>query len=174
VARTRVVAIGQSATLALCFWSSRADALGFPNANVWMPVGLSTGYAVHDDPANGGLFGGELSIAHITDTGLWYGGYLDFIHDFGSDTERLSVGPEIGWNYLGVDAGFVLENGDRLRPGVALRPLLTMGIASLGIRGVKTFGDGGGAFVELGFLLKIPFPIADVGETNPDSERGEP
>jgi len=171
VARTGIAAIGSSAAALLCFWSNDAAATGYGDANVWMPVGLSTGYAFHTQGENGALIGAELSVVHLGDRYVWFGGYADFVADRGSDRARLSIGPEIGWKYFGIDGGFVLETGDRLRPGVALRPLLSAGFATLGLRGVKTFGDGGATLFELGFLLKIPIPIAVVDDSAPEPEK---
>jgi hypothetical protein len=156
--------LGSSAALVAIATPGRADAHGPPNANIWMPVGLSTGYSLHDDGPNGALLGPELSVVHITNDAVWYGGYADFVWDFGSDRQRLSIGPEFGWMWLGIDGGYVLEQGDKLRHGVALRPLLTIALLSIGFRGVKTFGDGGETLGEISILVKLPFPVAMASE----------
>jgi hypothetical protein len=66
--------------------------------------------------------------------------------------------------WLGIDGGYVLEQGDKLRHGVALRPLLTIALLSIGFRGVKTFGDGGETLGEISILVKLPFPVAMASE----------
>ena len=142
-----------------------------PDANIWMPVGLSTGYALHDldpnDIPNGALLGPEVSLVRITNDVVWYGGYVDFLWDFGSDRQRLSVGPEFGYSVLGIDGGYVLEQGDKLRHGLAVRPLLTLGVFGIGLRTVKVFGDGGETLAEINVLVKLPFPVANTHEHDP-------
>ena len=159
--------VGSSAALALIATAETARAHGLPDANIWMPVGLSTGYALHDKLPNGALLGPELSIVHITNQAVWYGGYADYLWDRGSDRQRLSVGPEVGYTYFGLDGGYVLEQGDKLRHGVALRPLLTIGFLAVGFRGVKVFGDGGETLGEISVLVKLPFPVASTHEHDP-------
>jgi hypothetical protein len=159
--------MGSSAALAVIVTAETTSAHGPPNANVWMPVGLSTGYALHDELPNGALIGAELSVVHITNQAVWYGGYVDYLWDRGSDRQRLSVGPEFGYTYFGIDGGYVLEQGDKLRHGVALRPLLTLAFLAVGFRGVKTFGDGGETLGEISVLVKLPFPVATTHEHDP-------
>ncbi len=156
--------VGSWAALAVVASAEGASAHGFPNANIWMPVGLSTGYSLHDDGPNGALLGPELSLVHITNDAIWYGGYTDFVWDLGSDRQRFSIGPEFGWTFVGLDAGYVLEQGDRIRHGVALRPLLTIAVVSVGFRGVKVFGDGGETLGEISVLVKLPFPVSTTRE----------
>ena len=156
--------VGSSAALAVALVPAKASAHGLPNANVWIPVGLSTGYALHDTLPNGALLGPELSVVRITNQGLWYGGYADFLWDLGSDRQRLSIGPEFGHTFFGIDGGYVLEQNDKLRHGVALRPLLTIALISVGFRGVKLFGAGGETLGEISVLVKLPFPVATATE----------
>src|SRR5262245_3889649 len=162
--------VGSSAVLAVVASPARASAHGLPDANIWMPVGLSTGYSLHDSGPNGALLGPELSLVHITNSSFWYGGYADFVWDLGSDRQRLSVGPEVGFGFFGIDGGYVLEQGEKLRHGVALRPLLTIALISIGFRGVKVFGDGGETLGEISVLVKLPFPVSTTSEhyTEPD------
>jgi hypothetical protein len=161
--------LGSSAALAAVLTSERASAHGL-NANVFMPVGLSTGYSLHDTGPNGALLGPELSVVHITSGAIWYGGYADFVWDLGSDRQRLSIGPEFGLMFFGIDGGYVLEQGDKLRHGVAIRPLLTIALISVGFRGVKVFGDGGETLGEISVLVKLPFPVAQTSEHYRDAE----
>lgn len=160
--------VGSPAVLAGVASPARASAHGLPDANIWMPVGLSTGYALHDNGPNGVLLGPELSVVHITNQAVWYGGYTDFVWDLGSDRQRLSIGPEFGYTFFGIDGGYVLEQGGKLRHGVALRPLVTIGILAVGFRGVKIFGDGGEMLGEISVLVKLPFPVVTTRERYPE------
>jgi hypothetical protein len=45
--------------------------------------------------------------------------------------------------------------------GIALRPMLTIGFASLYFRSVSLLGSNTDWFAELGLMLKLPMPLAN-------------
>jgi hypothetical protein len=136
-----------------------------------MPVGVSLGGALHPGGDSGFAVGGEVSIVHLGQgwlghTPTWHGGYVDAIYDPRSDMARFSVGPEIGDIIAGVDGGYVLETGrGGTFHGIALRGILTVGIAALFVRVEHLFGDAPDpTFVELGLLLKFPLRLVTQDE----------
>jgi hypothetical protein len=95
---------------------------------------------------------------------LWYGGYADGVGDASSGALRFSTGPEIGLGPYGIDAGYLMRiDGGELRHGFTIRPIMTIGIASIAGRYGHVFGaDRGAHFGEVSVLLK--FPIVLVGD----------
>ena len=84
----------------------------------------------------------------------WLGVYLDGVYYTRSGNARFTLGPEVGWNLLGLDGGVVLEDDHgKLSPGFAVRGLLTFGYVQLYLR-----GEAPGA-AEAGLLLKWPFEL---------------
>ena len=128
----------------------------------YLPIGLNLGAAIHPELEHGFLLGGEVSAAFLfTDTGLWSGFYADALWDFGPDSFRFSLGPEMGWGFLGLDVGYTGEVSDgRYHNGLQLRGLITMGFVAVYGRWVHRFGDvTEHDFGEVGLLLKWPIPV---------------
>jgi len=97
---------------------------------------------------------------HFSSASHSYAGiYGDALRDTASDTFRLSVGPELGKRFIGIDAGYVaeLDHGSIAHHGVAVRPFLTVSVLSLSARVGYLQGDGW--FGELGLLLKYPLAV---------------
>lgn len=157
-----------AAWLSAFVWASAPDAaLAEPStapAGLWMPVGANVGAAFHAGGI-GLVFGGEASVvSHGYYYDLWFGGYTDFLYDDRLDRFRLSMGPEIGWKYFGVDAGYLAEidvNGnDETHHGFTIRPMVSLGAVSLTLRYGHVFGSKQAEnFGELGALLKLPIPL---------------
>jgi hypothetical protein len=85
----------------------------------------------------------------------WFGGYVDGDYDFGTNTIRFTLGPEIGWDFLGLDGGVAVERTpDKTNVGYALRGVFTLAFVQ-GFERVEVFGDGS-AQVEAGVLVKRP------------------
>jgi hypothetical protein len=127
--------------------------------------GLDLGAALHPD-RTGLLIGGEASVPYFDmNRALWGGLYVDTAYDTANSSTRLSLGPEFGWMYFGGDAGFVHQfNGDGAeggsRNGIAVRPCLTIAIATLYFRHVEFLDDQPGSSInEFGLLIKYGFPI---------------
>jgi hypothetical protein len=103
--------------LALAPQTARAD------EGIAVFSGLTTGIGfLHqglDSP--GWTIGGEVSAVYYSedinilsgDGDVWAaGGYVDALWDFGSDSLRVSMGPELVWFFFGVDGGYLLQLHD--------------------------------------------------------------
>jgi hypothetical protein len=108
------------------------------------------------------VLGGELSVVSVSDA-FWLGAYLDAAHAFAIDETRLSIGPELGVRFLGLDGGYVLSFGGHRSPqhGVAIRPMLTFGIVTAYFRSSWLLGGHADWYGELGLLLKAPIVIGN-------------
>jgi hypothetical protein len=86
------------------------------------------------------------------------GGYADYLHDFGLGLHRISLGPEAGAYFAGIDAWPVIEPGQ----GTTELGARTRGFASLGFVAVYVgesyrFTSAHARWsTELGLLLKLP------------------
>jgi hypothetical protein len=156
-----------AAALAVPLHAEQALASGFNIGcvlcGVWLPVGPNVGIASRDDPV-GFLLGGEVSLVDLRDArethGAYWGAYADGLHDSGSHSWRLSIGPErVFCPYVGVDAGPVLSLGKQgTDVGARLRYFVAFPIAPY--FGVDLIATGKERFiVETGLLLKFPIPV---------------
>lgn len=157
------IAIAIACASATTLASARARA----DDDQWVfPVGVNVGGALHDHALPAGVvLGAEASAARVAAAWrvptFWRGAYVDGLYDFGARRGRVGVGPEIGVAFLGLDAGFVAQLGDgALRPGFAVRPMLTVGLVTLYARFVDVPGDSVvNRTWELGALFKWPIGI---------------
>lgn len=127
--------------------------------------------------STGFLLGGELSLAYVgsfapdspgrgggdpvaTNRHWWVGGYLDIARDFAADETRVTVGPELGTQPVGVDGGILLASGQRTRTGFVVRPVVTLAVVAAYVR-YGRFLDGlpDRELWEFGVLLKLPIPL---------------
>jgi hypothetical protein len=136
---------------------------------VFLPVGVNLGGALHPSIRGGSgfLFGGEVSaVYHSHDPHpLWAGGYVDVLRDFGTGSTRFSLGPEFGWAFLGLDAGYLgqIKKGV-YHHGVVGRFLLSIGVVTAYARWGHLFDDPAESnFGEFGALLKFPIPLRTRG-----------
>lgn len=113
------------------------------------PIGVST--------APGFTLGGEVSLAcwgciRVTDLS-WLGGYADVIRDFGADSFRVTVGPELGFGPLAIDGGLAISTrqGDTELGWVA-RGLITFGVVAAYGRLIEVPRES--THGEFGLLLK--------------------
>jgi hypothetical protein len=158
------------ATLMIAPAAARADE---SDHEMFISMGGSFAYTVHEDAANGGSLGGEISVGkywfpeHDDDKSFnlhidpyWAGVYVDFLHDTAIDKTRISVGPEVGKNFLGLDAGLLVQTGDDARVGISVRPAITLAFASLTVRYGHYFdGKPDASLWEVGMLVKLPVPF---------------
>ena len=106
------------------------------------------------------LLGGEVSVVHQTTEFGWFGAYVDGVRDFGREQTRFSLGPEVGWSAFGVDAGYLLmTTPDGVSHGVTVRPLVSLGYATLFGRFSKDLTRGAPVWTELGLLFKYPIEL---------------
>jgi hypothetical protein len=141
--------------------SAIADAMPKVHPGFRLPVGFWTAVAIHDDATDGFMGALEASIVHTGRDYDWVGVYADIGRDFAADRTRLTVGPEIGSGFFGIDAGYAMElGGPRTRHGYVIRPLLSLGVIMLGGRVGHFFGDDEETFGEVGLLFKFPIELA--------------
>ncbi len=167
----RVTALAMAAAVMLDGRPAAADSPLTIARGWYVSPGLP--FALSARKGGGGFVtGAELSLAGYEvigrpGHGWWTGLYVDGVEDSGTDSKRLSVGPEIGNTIFGIDGGYLLERTDgRTLQGVCVRPLLTIGWVALFAR-VGWLPDANNAtFGEFGLLLKAPMNIA--------CERGTP
>lgn len=154
---------------ALCLASAPGAALGNSASfrlpeEVFIPFGLTFGAAFHEDAPVGFLLGGEVSVVSVNqiDELYWIGGYTDFLWDFGQDKFRMSIGPEFGYGFFGVDAGYLLQfDGEGYDHGFVIRPVLTVGFVAFAVRYGHVFGvEKDANFGEVSALLKFPIPAS--------------
>ncbi len=140
-----------------------ADA-GPPVPQGWtLLFGANGGYSMHPEHGNGAVLGAEVSAPYLAKSGLWFGAYADALHDFGPRRQRLSLGPELGFGFFGVDGGPLLELADgATRTGFTIRGLLTLGVIGLyGRYGTLGGADPERGFGEVGLLIKAFTPLSD-------------
>lgn len=111
----------------------------------------------------GGYVGGELSVARLGQGGRYVGLYGDGYHDIGAGRTYATLGPEIGWKFLGIDAGAASRFGAR-RPewGATGRLFLSVGVVTVYGRYayfVDSLGRDNDHVVQVGALVKIPIKI---------------
>lgn len=125
---------------------------------------LGPSLAAQLDRCDGASFvlGGELSFVNVSDA-FWMGAYLDTVHAFAVDETRLSLGPELGIRFLGLDGGYVASFGGEASPqhGVTVRPMLTFGIVTAYFRSTWLLGEHADWLAELGVLLKAPIVLGN-------------
>jgi len=120
---------------------------------------LSLAFGRAEGPEVG--LGGEVSFAHLREDLFWTGGYLDGTYSTRSDEWRMSVGPEIGFGFLGLDAGYLLKLGGEhsTQHGFVVRPMLTAGVVTAFFRSAWLLGAHADWSAEIGLLLKWPFEL---------------
>ena len=134
------------------------------NDDWFLPVGVNAAAAFGNSSRSAGFVGGlEASFVHINRDLDWMGVYGDASYDTGIQRTRLTLGPEIGTAFLGVDGGFaMLLGGDKPYAGFVLRPMLTFSLVTIYGRFVDFPGEPTNtAWGELGVLIKIPIPIVE-------------
>lgn len=132
-------------------------------SGVYVPVGVNLGAGLRQDGADGFLLGGEASLVRFwADSLAFFGGYVDYLHDFGAKTHRLSIGPEIGMLFAGIDAGPVLElGGGQTELGARARLFGSIAFFTIYVGEACRLTTPEARFTtELGVLIKIPFGIA--------------
>lgn len=107
-----------------------------------------------------GFLGGELSVARLK-AGRFFGLYGDGYYDFGAKRTYATLGPEIGWRFVGIDAGGAARlGGSRAELGATGRVFLTVGLVAIYVR-YAYFPDplrvDNDHVIQLGGLLKFPF-----------------
>ena len=128
----------------------------------YLLAGVTTGATTvaHD---RGGYVGGEASLVRLGQGGRYLGFYGDGYHDIGASRTYATLGPELGWKFLGVDLGGATRlGGNRAEWGATGRLFLSVGIVAIYGRYayfVDSLGKDNDHVVQIGALVKIPFKI---------------
>jgi hypothetical protein len=133
-----------------------------PSSGWYMPAGIDLAVAILPNSSPGALLGGEISLAYLelNDTPKWFGVFASAAYVTNANVERFSVGPEIGLAIFGLDGGLVdVVGGGQNAAGVTLRPMLTVGFATIYGRWDHTFANGGVDSGQIGGMLKFPFEV---------------
>jgi hypothetical protein len=115
----------------------------------------------------GGLLGGELSVVRLRQ-GKFFGFYGDGAYDFGAAKTYTTAGLELGYKFVGLDAGGAARiGGSGVEFGPTGRLFLTLGIVSVYGR-YAYFVDARHAndanVVQVGALLKLPIAAWGITE----------
>ncbi len=149
---------------ALAVWTRSAHAEG----PVWaVPVGVNLGFGIHKTPVpTGAILGLEASFVLMVTASdkyfsvptFWGGAYVDGLFDTGASRGRFSIGPEFGYEFFGLDAGVVAQvGGGVVRAGGCIRPMLTVSLITIYVRGTFVPSDPEvDQTTEIGLLLKWP------------------
>lgn len=125
-------------------------------------AGVTTGATTvaHD---RGGYLGGEASMVRLSRAGRFCGLYGDGYHDFGARRTYATSGIELGYKFLGLDAGVASRWGDNhIEWGPTGRLFLSLGILSAYGR-YAYFADARSKndahVVQVGALIKVPLAV---------------
>ncbi|MBU0553213.1 hypothetical protein KJ940_17215 [Myxococcota bacterium] len=157
---TRALWVGLLGVALITITPPRAEAhMGWSAPQNWVLLGgpLCLSYE-----GQGGVCSGfEASVVHFNpDDGLWLGGYFDALYHGASETLRLSLGPEIGLLFFGLDGGVSLESGPSgSEVGYVLRALVAFVAITPYLRYGQRFTGDQGYFFEGGLLLKLPLQL---------------
>ena len=124
-------------------------------------VGANLAVTFDRETGNGLGLGGEASLVTLSQEMLWVGGYADATYATAAEELRVSVGPELGFSFAGIDLGYALKLGGERSPqhGISVRPLLSIGVATVYFRSIWLFGAHADWSAELGLLLKFPIEL---------------
>jgi len=158
-----VVALGDSTAFAQARTrpgSERGGRMSYDGS--YAMLGPTLALVVDRAQGNGASLGGEASLVGVRDA-LWAGGYADAAYAFTAEETRLSLGPEAGIRFLGIDAGYVLKLGGEhgTQHGFAIRPMLTLGIVTAYFRATWLTGEHADWLGELGIMLKAPLLLGN-------------
>jgi hypothetical protein len=107
-----------------------------------------------------GYVGGELSVARLQ-SGRYFGLYGDGYYDFGIKRTYTTLGPEIGWKFIGIDGGGAARwGGKHAELGPTGRVFLSVGILAVYARYTyfpDSISDKSDHVFQIGGLLKMPF-----------------
>lgn len=136
------------------FASAQDSVFTFGSKTRWQSLfGPTTGGSFGSE-GGGGYVGAELSINRIRE-GIWWGLYADGAYDFGQESALLTAGPSVGWNFLGVDGGVALREGEETDVGLQARVLLTIGFFGLYGRYID-LPNADEEIGQVGLYFKIP------------------
>jgi hypothetical protein len=141
-----------------------------PDPGRYLMVGVNLGVAGY--PGVGGALlsdekwaavGVEASAVKLPGSGYWwFGGYVDFVQVLPNRASRLSLGPELGFGFVGIDAGLLGEYSGltgTFNAGLQARGMLTLGVFSAYLSAPCLYDSEVRALraqVQAGVLLKVP------------------
>jgi hypothetical protein len=128
----------------------------------YAPTHAQVGYSIHDRQRNGLVLGLQQSLVYqVGPRASWWGGLSgEVMHDFGPSWTRASLGPEVGYGVVGLDAGFfAIRRGGELEGGFQGRVVFTIGVIELYGRLGEAMGAERFLFGELGLALGWPWSL---------------
>jgi hypothetical protein len=121
----------------------------------WYLMAGATGGAAFRSAGTGGFVGAEASVVRMHND-LWFGLYTDGAYDFGRRSPVLSIGPEFGYDVLGLDTGAGLRwSSGAPVAGVMSRLSVNTGVVGFYGRHIYWFGPQSHA-IQAGMTLKFP------------------
>jgi hypothetical protein len=133
----------------------------FNPAGSYLPTGVALSGTVHRSGGWGGYAGAEASLVFVNQNFFWHGAYVDAGYDFANGKSRISLGPEFGWAYVGIDGGVLLQpQSHGWGKGFVVRPLITLSVVALYFRYGQVLSVQEDRFAEFGFLFKYPLHLS--------------
>ncbi len=169
----RFIVLAVAAVLATTRIAAACDDSG--STTPMISPGIVIGTASTEQGHGDFIFGAELSRFRLSEsaacagdgapspsmgwsTTTWVGGYVDGVYDFANHAARVTLGPEVGTEVVGIDGGLAVEaTADQVHVGFALRPVLTFGYVQLFFRWEELTAVG--SQYEAGTLLKWPVEL---------------
>jgi len=129
----------------------------------WYLLGGVTSGATMLATNRGGYVGGELSLARLGRGGRFVGLYGDGYYDIGAKRTYATLGPEIGYKFVGIDGGVATRFGaSRVEWGGTGRVFVTIGVLAIYAR-YAYFGESLGRdndnVLQVGALVKLPVKV---------------
>jgi hypothetical protein len=111
----------------------------------------------------GYFLGSEISVVRVLGGGRFLGAYADGYYDFGAQRTYTTAGVELGYKFVGVDAGPALRlGGERVEWGATGRLFATLGVASVYCRYayfIAALSPYDRHVLQIGVLLKVPIVL---------------
>ena len=131
------------------------DALIIGHESSWFLFGGVGGGGSFHSAGTGGFAGAELSTFRLKHS-RWFGAYADGQYDFQSRAFAASLGPKLGYKFLGLGSGLSAqfgEGGPIFGPHASL--MLTVGVLTISGR-YSYFPEFEEQVVQVGMTIKLP------------------
>jgi hypothetical protein len=128
-----------------------------PRRAVYISPGLAFGGTYSFDLSTRPMLGGEVSAFYWHD-GPYVGLFVEGLYDWSRSAARITVGPELGWGFVGLDGGYLADfSAGGPHHGGSVRLYFSLGVVGLFVRygAVRDAPD----FVDFGIFLKAPMTV---------------
>jgi hypothetical protein len=148
------------ALLAALLLAGHAGAHGrpkLPSRAVYISPGLTFGGTYSFDLSTRPMLGGEVSAYYWRD-GRYIGLFAEGLYDWSRSAARITVGPELGWGFVGLDGGYLADfSAGGPHHGGSVRLFFSVGVVGLFVRygAVRDAPD----FVDFGLFIKAPMTV---------------